>query len=203
MRFDLKRNLMTGTFIWVPIALTAWVFLILLGIVNENLSIPIGRLLVGQDLSGFAASAIGIPILLIILYGTGLLGSHFLGRQLIDVTEELISHIPVFKSLYNAVKQMTTQLSSKETSSFRKVVLVRREPEGHWTLGFLTGEFPDPDGGKVPHFSVYIPTNHLWFGEVRIVSAGEVSDASLSVEEGVSYFLSCGVAVPEKKTSKS
>ncbi len=106
--------------------------------------------------------------------------------------EGVIEQIPVFKTVYATMKQVVTELSPGERRSFRKVVLVA-SGDGKSNLGFLTGS---SRMGETEVRSVYLPTNHLWFGEVRIVPSRDVVETDMTVEQGVSFILSCGAAIP-------
>lgn len=214
MRIGVKRHLITGALILVPIVLTGYTFILLLGLINNSLSIPIGRLLLStlQALTGatpagpagevpaFWASLIGIALILGFTYLVGLFGTSLVGRQVFLAAEGIIEQIPVFKTVYSTMKQVVTEMSPGERRSFRKVVLVS-SADGKHNVGFLTGA-SEVAGEDVR--AVYLPTNHLWFGEVKIVPARDVHETDLTVEQGVSLILSCGAAIPPavKKMSR-
>lgn len=217
MTFQIRRHLATGTLILVPLVLTLFCFLLLLGFVNNNLSMPIGRLLLSAihwarggggapptEIPAAWASLIGVALILLLTYLTGLVGSSLLGRQVLVAAEGVIDQIPVFKTVYATVKQVVAEISPGDRRSFRKVVLVKNG-SGQFHMGFLTGESRiagDGDAAAAVR-TVYLPTNHLWFGEVRVVPAADVVDIDLSVEQGISFILSCGATVPPqvKKTA--
>ncbi len=197
-----KRHLVTGALILVPIVLTGYCFILLLGLINNSLSIPIGRFLVSAvnaaagtslgDISAFWASVIGIGLILLLTYLVGVVGTSIMGRQVFLAVEGIIEQIPVFKTVYATMKQVVAEMSPGEKKSFRKVVLVAAA-DGKYNLGFLTGSSRI---GESDVRSVYLPTNHLWFGEVRIVPARDVVETDLTTEQGVSFILSCGTTIP-------
>ncbi len=216
MKLNFKRYLVTGALILVPLILTSYCFLLLLGLANNSLSIPIGRFLFSSlhafsggawgsasaEVPAFWASLIGTVLILLSTYAVGLAGSSLFGRQIFAATEGLIEQIPVFKTVYTTMKQVVTEFSPAERRSFRKVVLVA-SADGKHNLGFLTGQTHlDVPGGSADVRSVYLPTNHLWFGEVRIVPARDIVETDLTVEQGISFILSCGAAVPPQITKK-
>lgn len=209
MRTPVKRHLLTGALILVPIVLTGYCFLLLLQLVNNSLSIPIGRFLVSvinstagtsfMDVSAFWASVIGIGLILLLTYLVGLAGTSLMGKQVFLAAEGIIEQIPVFKTVYATMKQVVTELSPGERKSFRKVVLVAGDG-GKYNVGFLIGSSRIGDADVR---SVYLPTNHLWFGEVRIVPAADVHETDMTTEQGISFILSCGAAVPPTLTKRT
>ena len=111
-------------------------------------------------------------------------------------------HVPVFRTIYGPLKQLTEAFSPDNESGFKRVVLVEQGPR-EWTLGFLTKEFvADRGNGPETRLAVYVPTNHLYLGNVVVCSPDRVSFPDLTVEQGIRIFLTGGMALPSEITAR-
>jgi len=194
----IKRYFITGLLIWVPLAITAWVLMSIIGTMDGTLQLlPAAvhpRRLLGVDIPGGGA----LLTLLIILL-TGLLATNFIGQRLIRWWESLLARIPVVNSIYNSVKQVSDTLFSSSGNAFRKALLVEYPRRGAWTIAFLTGK----PGGEVAahlsgeHLSVYVPTTpNPTSGFFLIVPKAEVIELEMSVDTALKYVISMGVVPP-------
>lgn len=197
----IKRYFITGLLIWVPLAITAWVLMSIIGTMDGTLQLlPAAvhpRRLLGVDIPGGGA----LLTLLIILL-TGLLATNFIGQRLIRWWESLLARIPVVNSIYNSVKQVSDTLFSSSGNAFRKALLVEYPRRGAWTIAFLTGK----PGGEVAahlsgeHLSVYVPTTpNPTSGFFLIVPKAEVIELEMSVDTALKYVISMGVVPPPDK----
>jgi uncharacterized membrane protein len=107
-----------------------------------------------------------------------------------------LERVPVFRTIYSPVKQIVAAFSPDNEYGFKRVVLVD-DPRRGWVLGFLTREFSiDRGQGLEWLVAVYVPTNHLYLGDVVIVPRSAVQYPDLSVEDGVRIVLTGGMALP-------
>ena len=140
----MKKYLITGLLIWVPLVITVWVLSILVGTLDQTLLLlpenwhP--RALLGLNIPG-----LGVVLTLVVVLITGVLGANIIGQRMGTVWEALLNRIPVVKSLYSSVKQVSDTLFSSSGLAFRKALLVQYPREGSWTIAFLTGQ----PGGEI------------------------------------------------------
>lgn len=184
----------------VPLAITLAVLNWIVGTLDQTLLIlPVAwhpdRLL-GFHLPGFGVLlTFGIVLLM------GALASNFLGKKLLLVGNALLRRIPIVRSIYSSVKQVSDTLFSENGNAFRKALLVQWPREGVWTIGFLTGL---PGGDVVNHLpgdylSVYVPTTpNPTGGYFVMLKKTECIELKMSVDEALTYVISMGVVVPAK-----
>jgi uncharacterized membrane protein len=136
---------------------------------------------------------------LVIVFVTGLLAANFIGRRVVAIWEGMLNRIPVVKSIYGGVKQVSDTLFSSTGQAFRKALLVQYPREGAWTIAFQTGT----PGGDVPnhlhgeHVSVYVPTTpNPTSGFFLILRRADVIELDMSVDEALKYVVSMGVVAP-------
>ena len=155
----IKRYLITGLLIWVPVAITAWVLSLIAGVADQSLRL-LPQAVQPRNLLGFDIPGAGIVVTLAIVLATGLLAANFIGQRLVNWWEGLLARIPVVNSIYNGVKQVSDTVLSPSGMAFRQPLLVQYPHPGAWTIAFLTGQ----PGGDVAnhlqgeHVSVYVPT---------------------------------------------
>jgi uncharacterized membrane protein len=142
---------------------------------------------------------LGVVLTLLVLLLTGVLAANMIGQRLVDVAQGWLARIPVVKTIYNSVKQVSDTLFSSSGQAFRKAVLVRFPHHDAWTIAFLTGAA----GGEVAlrlgtnMISVYVPTTpNPTSGYFIIVSRAHVIELEMSVDEALKYVISMGVAAP-------
>src|SRR5690242_20993302 len=148
---------------------------------------------------GFNIPGLGVVLTLLVLFLTGLLAANMIGQRLVDMAQGWLARIPVVKTIYNSVKQVSDTLFSSSGQAFRKALLVRFPHQDTWTIAFLTGAA----GGEVaarlgPNMiSVYVPTTpNPTSGYFVIVSRAQVIELEMSVDEALKYVISMGVAAP-------
>lgn len=200
MMSSIRRWLLAGLLVLVPLAITLAVLNWIVGTLDQTLLIlPVAwhpdRLL-GFHLPGFGVLlTFGIVLLI------GALASNFLGKKLLLVGNALLRRIPIVRSIYSSVKQVSDTLFSENGNAFRKALLVQWPREGVWTIGFLTGL---PGGDVVNHLlgdylSVYVPTTpNPTGGYFVMLKKTECIELKMSVDEALTYVISMGVVVPAK-----
>ncbi len=194
----LRRYLVAGVLMWLPILATIWVVSFMIHIVDRvTLSVlPPGYR--PEGLMGFALPVIGLVLALAIVLVTGLLVTNLIGRRLVVWGEELVNHIPVVRTVYGGVKSFAESVLS-QSNSFRKVVLLEYPRVGLWSIGFLTAEDVPEVSERLgePHAAVYISAAlNATAGYLVIVPRRQVQELHMSVDEAMKMIITCGVVVP-------
>lgn len=194
----MKKYLITGLLVWIPLVITVWVLQVVVSTMDQSLLLlpeawrP--ATWIGVDIPGF-----GVILTLVVIFLTGMLTANILGQRLVLYGEGLLARIPVVKSIYNSVKQVSDTLFSSKGEAFRKAVLVRFPHHDSWTVGFLTGT-PGPDIAQQlqgEHISVFVPTTpNPTSGYMIIVAKADTLELDMSVDEALKYVISMGVAAP-------
>jgi len=194
----MKRYLIAGLLVWAPLGITIWVLHFLVTTLDQTLEV-LPQTWNPDRLIGFHIPGLGVVLSFLILLATGVIAANILGARLILVWEALLGRIPVVKSIYSSVKQVSDTLLSDKGNAFRKALLVEFPREGSWTIGFLTGT---PDRSVAPHLpgdhvSVYVPTTpNPTGGYFLMLPRSRVRELDMSVDEALKYIISMGVAAP-------
>ena len=194
----MKRYLIAGLLVWVPLGITIWVLHFLVTTLDQTLLLfPEGARpdkLLGMHIPGF-----GVVLSFAILLLTGIVAANFLGARLIGFWENILGRIPVVKSIYSSVKQVSDTLLSDSGNAFRKALLVQFPHQGSWTIAFMTGT-PAPHVAAhlgEEHVSVYVPTTpNPTSGYFIIVPKSQVRELDMTVDEALKYVISMGVVAP-------
>ncbi|HTS54144.1 MAG TPA: DUF502 domain-containing protein [Burkholderiales bacterium] len=190
----MKKYFITGLLIWIPLVITLWVLNLIVSTMDSTL------LLLPESLQPkWHIPGLGALLTLLVLLLTGVFAANIIGQRLVRVGEGMVARIPVVKTIYNSVKQVSDTLFSSRGQAFRKALLVRFPHSDAWTVAFLTGtpsgEVADKLGSD--RISVYVPTTpNPTSGYFLIVPRSEVIDLDLSVDEALKYVISMGVASP-------
>ena len=195
---SVRRWLLAGLLVLVPLAITLGVLNWIVATLDQTLLILPQSWhpdkLLGVHLPGF-----GVLLTLAIVLLMGAITSNFLGKKLVVWGNALLSRIPIVRSIYSSVKQVSDTLFSENGNAFRKALLVQWPREGVWTIGFLTGM---PGGDVVNHLpgdylSVYVPTTpNPTGGYFVMLKKSECIELKMSVDEALTYVISMGVVVP-------
>jgi uncharacterized membrane protein len=186
----LRRRFVTGFVVTVPLVISivalVWVFRFVDGLVG-----PLYHRWIPFDIPG-----LGIVTTAALVLGVGIVATNVFGKRLLQRAEAYLMKVPVFRTIYSPVKQMVAAFSPDSKYGFRKVALVE-DPRRGTVLGFLTKEFSvDLGGGPEPMVAVYVPTNHLYLGDLVIAPRASAFFTDLSVEDGVRVILTGGMALP-------
>lgn len=194
----MKRYFITGLLVLVPLFITIWVLTTLISLMDQSLLLlPVEWRPEAQ--LGRAVPGIGAILTLLIIFVTGLIATNFFGRRLILIWEALLGRVPVVKSIYSSVKQVSDTLFSDSGQAFRKALLVQYPREGSWTIAFMTGR---PGGDVANHLkgefvSVYVPTTpNPTSGFFLMMPKADVVELDMSVDEALKYIISMGVVSP-------
>jgi uncharacterized membrane protein len=185
----LRRSFITGFFVTVPLVVSVAAFVWIFHLVDGLLG-PVFTQRLGLDVPG-----LGILTTAAIVLVVGAVASNMFGKRVLQRTEFYLLKVPLFRSIYAPVKQLLAAFSPDNQYGFKRVVLVEETGKG-FVLGFLTREFVlDRGRGPEPLVAVYVPTNHLYLGDVRVFPAEAVVFPDLSVEQGVRLFLTGGMSL--------
>jgi uncharacterized membrane protein len=194
----LRRYLLTGLFIWVPLGVTIFIFQLFIGFMDQLIYL-FPHAWQPLQLVGFNIPGIGVVLALVILLLTGFLGSNYLGRWLLGLGAELLEHIPLVRSVYSAAKQISDTMFTNKGQSFRKVVMIRYPQKDTWSLAFQTSESLGEVNAKMPgHMvSVFVPTTpNPTSGFLLMVPQQDMIELEMSVDDALKMILSLGVIVP-------
>jgi len=194
----MKRYFITGLLIWAPLGITIWVLSFILGLMDQSIML-VPAAWQPRALLGFHLPGLGALLTLLVVFITGLLTANFIGQHLVRWWEALLHRIPVVRSVYQSVKQISDTLFSPSGQAFRQAVLVQYPRPGCWTIGFLTGT---PGGEIAEHLgqdmvSLYVPTTpNPTSGFFLMVPKTDVVELDMSVEDALKYLISMGVVAP-------
>ncbi len=195
----LRKWLLAGLLVLVPLIITLWVLDWVVSTLDQTLNIlPVAWQ--PDQWAGMHIPGLGVVFALVVLLSIGALASNIVGNKLVNWWHALLHRIPVVRSIYSGVKQVSDTLLSEKGNAFRKAVLVQWPHEGMWTIAFLTGA---PGGAVAVHLnakdyiSVYVPTTpNPTGGYFVMVHRRDVVELAMSVDEALTYVISMGVIVP-------
>ncbi len=188
----LRRSFITGFFVTVPLIVSVAALVWIFGVIDA-VATPISTRVLGREVAG-----LGVLITLAVLLAVGVVATNVIGKRALQQLESWLLHVPVFKTIYAPVKQLVAAFSPDNEAGFKKVVLVD-DPKRGMVLGFLTREFTlDRGRGAEALVAVYVPTNHLYLGDVLVCPREHVCYPDLSVEEAIRVFLTGGMALPDQ-----
>jgi len=197
-KISIKRYLITGLLIWVPLVITLWVLDLLVGIMDQTLLL-LPRQWQTEAWLGMHIPGLGVVLTVLTVFVTGVLAANIIGQQLVKFWEGVLARIPVVNSIYTGVKQVSDTLFAPGGQAFRKAVLVQWPGPGMWTIAFLTGR---PGGDVANHLkgdyvSVYVPTTPNPTGGYFVMAPrANVIELDMSVDEALKYIISMGVVAP-------
>ena len=202
----MKKYLIAGLLVWLPLTLTIWVLTSVLGVLDGVFG---WFLTATQAVLPASATAsietlrhipgLGVVVMLVALLLTGVFATNIVGQWWLRQGSRLLNRIPIVKSIYNSIKQVSDTLFSSSGNAFREAVLVQYPREGAWTIAFVTGK----PGGEAAHhlpgdyLSVYVPTTpNPTSGFFLMVPRRDVIELAMSVDEALKYVISMGVVAP-------
>jgi uncharacterized membrane protein len=199
----LKKYFITGLLIWVPLGITLWVLALIVRSMDQTLTL-LPHAIQPEQLMGFYLPGLGVALTLLVVFFTGLVTTNIIGQKLVRFWESVLARIPIVKSLYYAVKQVSDTLFSHNGEAFRKVLLVRYPHPQAWSIAFQTGSPARDVADMLPdeHVGVFIPTapspvNGFFF----FVRRQDVIELSMDVDDALKYIVSMGVVIPPRKTA--
>lgn len=187
----IRRSFVAGFFVTVPLVVSIAAFIWIFRLV-DGWTTPMAERFLGRHLPGLGIVSTAVGIMLV-----GAIATNVIGRRFLQRGESVLLRIPLFRTVYAPVKELVAAFSPDNASGFKRVVLL---DGGHgFALGFLTKEFT-VDRGKGPEamLAVYVPTNHLYLGDVVICPRDQATFPDISVEEGIRILLTGGTALPQR-----
>ena len=188
----LRRKFVAGFFVAVPIVASVvaiyWIFQLV-----DGWTAPLSERLLGRKVPGLGIVATAVVLLVI-----GALATNVFGRRILQTGESYLLRLPLFRTIYSPIKQLVVAFSPDNEHGFKRVALVE-DPTRGFMLGFVTKEFTvDRGHGPEEVIAVYVPTNHLYLGDVFVLPRERVSFPDLTVEQGIRVFLTGGMALPPR-----
>jgi uncharacterized membrane protein len=177
-----------------------WIFGIIDGFTG-----PLAARVLGPEVGApgrAAAAGLGILVTLVVVLLIGATATNVIGRRILARAESWLLHIPVFRTIYAPVKQLVVAFSPDNEYGFKRVVMVE-DPSRGWVIGFLTKEFTvDRGRGVESLMAVYVPTNHLYLGDIVLYARERAFFPDINVEEGIRIFLTGGMSLPGRIATK-
>lgn len=202
----MKKYLLAGLLVWLPLAITIWVLHSVLGLLDNVFGTMVGA---SQAVLPEAAReslemlrripGVGVLVMIAGLLLTGVFAANIFGQWALRQGNQLLTHIPIVKSIYSSVKQVSDTLFSSSGNAFREAVLVQYPRAGSWTIAFVTGK---PGGEAAVHLSgdyvsLYVPTTpNPTSGFFLMAPRADVIALQMSVDEALKYVISMGVVAP-------
>jgi uncharacterized membrane protein len=201
-----KKYLLAGLLVWLPLAVTLWVLHAVWGVIDglfgwllsaSQAVLPEAARLPLEELR--SVPGLGIVVMLSLLLATGVFAANMVGQWWLRQGSLILHRIPIVKSIYSSVKQVSDTLFSSSGNAFREAVLVQYPRQGSWTIAFVTGK---PGGEAAQHLpgdyvSLYVPTTpNPTSGFFLMVPRNDVIALRMSVDEALKYIISMGVVAP-------
>jgi len=188
----LRRTFLTGIIVTVPLIVTlvtlVWIFQFV-----DAIATPVSTRVLGRAVPG-----LGVLITAGFVLAVGVVATNVIGRRVLATAESWLLLVPVFKTIYAPVKQLVAAFSPGNEAGFKRVVLVE-DARRALAIGFLTREFTlDRGEGPEQMVAVFVPTNHLYLGDVVVVPRAKAIFPDVTVEEGIRIFLTGGMALPDR-----
>jgi len=204
----LRKYLIAGLLVWLPLAITIWVLLWVLGLLDGIFGGVVGATAsVMPQAAGDALRSLrdvpglGVLTLLLLLVGTGVFAANIVGQWWLKQWDRLLHQVPIVKSIYSSVKQVSDTLFSSKGNAFREAVLVEYPRAGAWTIAFVTGapasEVAPLLGDGQEHVSIYVPTTpNPTSGFFLMVPRSQLRPLAMSVDAALKHIISMGVVAP-------
>lgn len=198
MMQSLRRYLITGLVLWVPLGITIWVLALIVSTLDQTLLL-IPQRYRPETLLGFAIPGLGVVLTFLILLVTGILTRNFVGQRVLRGWDSVLRRIPVVKSIYSGVKQVSDTLFSDTGQAFRKALLIEFPGPGSYTIAFMTGTPSGEIARRIPGdlVSVYVPTTpNPTSGYFLLLPKENTQDLDMTVDDALKYIVSMGVVGP-------
>ncbi|OFW02403.1 MAG: hypothetical protein A3I61_13100 [Acidobacteria bacterium RIFCSPLOWO2_02_FULL_68_18] len=193
----LRRSFIAGFFVTVPLVISVATLVWVFGVIDGSTA-PLAARVLGREVPG-----LGLLITLLVILAVGAVATNVIGRRILTRGEGWLMRVPVFRTIYAPVKQLVAAFSPDNEYGFKRVVMVD-DPRRGLVMGFLTKEFTiDRGRGAEALVAVYVPTNHLYLGDVAVYPGDTVFFPDISVEEGIRIFLTGGMSLPDRVRARS
>ena len=195
----LKKYIIAGLLVWLPFAATVVIVKLVIDLLDKTILLlppewhPVALL-------GFSIPGFGIILALSVLLLTGMLAANLFGRRFVEIWERILNKIPLVRSIYSSIKQISNTIFDPSGKSFRKVVMLQYPRKGLWSIGFLTNDNVGDEMSAVDDrlVAVFIPTTpNPTSGFIIMTRNDEITELDMSVEEGFKFIISMGVIIPD------
>jgi uncharacterized membrane protein len=192
----LRRSFIAGFFVTVPLVISVAALVWIFGII-DGFTAPLSQRILGRTIPG-----LGLLVTMLVVVLVGGLATNVIGKRILTRGESWLMRVPVFRTIYAPVKQLVVAFSPDNEYGFKRVVMVE-DPRRGVVMGFLTKEFTvDRGHGVEAMAAVYVPTNHLYLGDIVVQPRQSVFFPDISVEEGIRIFLTGGMSLPDRVREK-
>jgi uncharacterized membrane protein len=193
IRRQLQIKFVTGLLVIVPIAVTVWTFWELFTFVDGLLA-PVVADQLGRHVPG-----VGLLVAILLVLMMGVFATNVVGRRTLGWLDSLLYRIPIFRNIYSSVKQLLNAFSPDNQVAFKEFVLVPNREKGSYSFGFLTGEVALQRGSGETEalVAVYVPTNHLYLGDILLFRREDIIHTRLTIPQGIQIVLSGGITIPQ------
>ena len=195
----LRKYIIAGLLVWLPFAATIVIVKLLIDLMDKTILLlpPEWQ---PANLLGFSIPGFGVVLAILILLLTGVLAANIFGRRFVEIWEKILNRIPLVRTIYSSVKQISSTIFDPSGKSFRKVVLLQYPRKGLWSIGFLTNDNMGDELNSVDDHlvSVFIPTTpNPTSGFIIMVRGDELKELNMSIEEAFKFIISMGVIIPD------
>jgi uncharacterized membrane protein len=200
----LRRYLVAGLLIWIPLGITAWVLSLLVGLMDQTLLLLPERYR-SEAWLGTYVPGLGVILTVAVLLLTGAVATNIFGKRLVRAWETVLSRIPIVRSVYGGVKQVSVTLFSPDGNAFRRAVLVRFPHQGAWTVALVTGMPRHEVAERMPEprIAVFVPTTpNITAGFFFFVREEDTLPLDMSVDAALKYIISMGVVEPPRRATR-
>jgi uncharacterized membrane protein len=192
IRRQLQITFVTGLLVIIPIAVPIWAFWELFTFVDRLLDPFV------HDTFPFRLPGLGLIVAILLVLLMGIIATNVVGRRILGWLDSLLYRVPIFRNVYSAVKQLLNAFSPDNQVAFKEFVILQNR-EGHYCFGFLTGAvaLQRANGGTESLVAVYVPTNHLYLGDIFLARREDIILTRLTVPQGIQIILSGGISIPQ------
>lgn len=195
IRGHFKRYFLAGLLLWAPLSITIWVITWAFDVLDSVLPMALrSEALFGMHVPGF-----GVVVVVLLILLTGFLAANLIGQKMLELWESIMRRIPLVRSIYSSVKQVSDTILAPNGQAFRQAVLVQYPRQGSWTIAFLTGKPADSVADHLPSecVSVYVPTTpNPTSGFFLMMPKSDVIELSIGVDAALKYVVSMGTVPP-------
>ncbi len=195
----LRKYIIAGLLVWLPLAATVVIIKLVVDLLDKTILLLPPEWQPATVL-GFSIPGFGVILAISTLLITGMLAANLFGRRLVSFWESVLNRIPLVRTIYNSVKQISTTLFDSKGKSFRKVVMLEYPRKGLWSIGFLSNNNVSTDIDNLPEgiVAVFIPTTpNPTSGFIIMTPREDITELEMTIEEGFKFIISMGVITPE------
>ncbi len=195
----LRKYIIAGLLVWLPLAATVVIIKLVIDLLDKTILL-LPPEYQPANLLGFSLPGFGIVFAISVLLLTGMLAANLFGRRLVNIWESILNRIPLVRTIYNSVKQISTTLLDSNGKSFRKVVMLEYPRIGVWSIAFLTNESVNSEIETIKSelAAVFIPTTpNPTSGFIIMAPKADIIELNMTVEEGFKFIISMGVIIPD------